>query len=248
MAPRAIPVLMYHKIDRPPPAPANRTLCVRPAAFRHQMAALRAAGIRGISMGEAMPYLRGERSGRIAVLTFDDGYADTVEQALPVLRRHGHSATCYVVSGQIDGHNAWDEPSPGSRASLMSADQLARWCAAGMEVGCHTATHPRLSRLDADGIRHELRDSRERLRALTGQPVDQFCYPYGDHDERVVAAVREAGFVASTTTERGRARPGGDLMRVPRIAIQHQHLLHAFLLKTLTSYGDRNRRASGRSY
>jgi len=238
---------MYHKIDHAPPR-GGRALCVRPGAFRHQMAALRATGYRGVSMREAMPYLRGERSGRIAVLTFDDGYADTFERALPVLRRHGHSATCYMVSGRIGGHNAWDAGTPGARAPLMTEAQLRQWCAAGMEVGCHTATHPFLSQLDEDGIRRELRESRERLRAMTGQAVDQFCYPYGDYDERVVAAVREAGFVAATTTERGRARPGGDLMRVPRIAIQHQHLLHAFLLKVLSPYGDRNRRTSSRSH
>ena len=52
-------------------------------------------------MAEAVPYLRGERRGRVAVVTFDDGYVDTIEAALPALLRYGHRATCFVVSGEI---------------------------------------------------------------------------------------------------------------------------------------------------
>jgi peptidoglycan/xylan/chitin deacetylase (PgdA/CDA1 family) len=88
-----IPILMYHNINCPPQGARLRNLYVRKNAFARQMFLLRLLGYRGLSMSAAMPYLRGEKKGRVAVLTFDDGYVDTLENALPILQKNGFSAT-----------------------------------------------------------------------------------------------------------------------------------------------------------
>lgn len=235
-----IPILMYHNIaDAPRDLQVYRSLYVSPRVFARQMWLLQRLGYTGLSMTAAAPYLRGEQQGRVAVITLDDGYADNLEAAMPVLQRYGFSATCYVVSGQIGQYNGWDAQRLGVRKPLMTATQLREWHAGGMEIGAHTRSHPRLTQCDETQLRDEVHGGKAELEDLLAQPVTQFCYPYGDHDDRVAEATREAGFIAATTTDRGRAIPATDPWRLPRIQVARHHLLPQFALKTLSGYEDR---------
>ena len=238
MAP--VSILMYHNIA---PAPRDirvyRSLYVNPRAFARQMWLLQRLGYVGLSMSAAEPYLRGEREGRVAVITLDDGYADNLQTAMPVLQGYGFSATCYVVSGQVGQYNRWDADRLRVRKPLMTAEQLREWHAGGMEIGAHTRTHPRLTQCDDTQLRNEIHGSKAELEALLALPVSQFCYPYGDHDDRVVEMTREAGFTAATTTHRGRTIPGTDPWRLPRIQVARHHLLPQFGMKILSGYEDR---------
>ncbi len=237
----AIPILMYHHVARVPAGlRALRGLYVSPGAFSRQMRLLRLLGYRGLSMSAAAPYLRGEIQGRIAVITLDDGYVDNLVHALPILQRHGFSATCYVVSASAGNCNHWDSERTGRRDPLMDMTQLRQWQLGGMEVGAHTRSHVRLTQCSDAALRDEVRGCRADLEAALGSEVSQFCYPYGDHDERVVAAVREAGYLAATTTVRGRARAGSDPLRLPRIPISNRHLLTHVASKILTAHEDRH--------
>jgi peptidoglycan/xylan/chitin deacetylase (PgdA/CDA1 family) len=110
-----------------------------------------------------------------------------------------------------------------------------------MEVGAHTRTHPRLTQCDGTQLHNEIHGSKAELEDLLALPVSQFCYPYGDQNDRVVAVTREAGFKAATTTHRGRAIPGTDPWRLPRIQVARHHLLPQFAMKTLSRYEDGRR-------
>jgi peptidoglycan/xylan/chitin deacetylase (PgdA/CDA1 family) len=213
---RSIPIFMYHNIGQPAPEDRKPRLYVQTKAFAWQMALLRMLGYRGISMSEAMPYLRGDAKGKVAVITFDDGYADTLDAALPILQRYGHTATCYMVSRRMGQHNNWDADLIGARKPLMSEEQLLKWSAAGMEVGAHTQTHPHLPDCDEDSLQREIAGSKADLESLLQKPVTQFCYPYGSLDARVVEAVRKAGYEAATTTSRGTAGVDDDPYLLPR--------------------------------
>lgn len=235
-----VPILMYHNIARAPRGLAvYRSLYVSPGAFTRQLWLLDRLGYTGLSMAAAMPYLRGERRGRVAVITLDDGYADNLESALPVLQEFGFSATVYAVSGAIGRHNAWDAQKLGIRKRLMSAAELRQWADAGMEVGAHTRSHPRLTACDEHALRDEIGGCKAELEDLVGAAVTQFCYPYGDLDERVAGATREAGYIAATSTRRGRAVAGTDLWRLPRVQVARHHLLPQFAMRVLTAYEDR---------
>ena len=95
---RPIPILVYHQISAAPPRGAPfRGLYVAPQSFARQMALLKLMGYRGLSMGALLPYLQGEKNGKVVGITFDDGYQNNLSHALPVLVRHGFSSTCYVV-------------------------------------------------------------------------------------------------------------------------------------------------------
>ncbi|MEO7068429.1 MAG: polysaccharide deacetylase family protein [Rhodanobacter sp.] len=235
-----LPILMYHNIAPPPRGlRVYRSLYVSPEKFLRQMWLLHRLGYAGLSMMNAMPYLRGERSGRIAIITLDDGYADNLRAALPVLQKFGFSATSYVVSGSIGRCNNWDAERLGISKPLMSVAELRQWSAAGMEVGAHTRTHPHLTRCNDLELRNEVRGCKADLEDRLGQAITQFCYPYGDLDDRVVAAAGDAGYAAATTTCRGRAVARGDLWRLPRIQVARHHLLPQFAARVLTRYEDR---------
>jgi peptidoglycan/xylan/chitin deacetylase (PgdA/CDA1 family) len=237
----AIPILMYHHVA---PVPAGlrglRGLFVTPGAFARQMRLLKLLGFRGLSMSEAGPYLRGDARGRVAVITLDDGYVDNLDHALPVLRRHGFSATCYAVSAAPGRANGWDQARAGVLSPLMDAAQLRAWREGGMEVGAHTRTHAHLTRCDDTRLADEVAGCKRELEDAIGTEVTQFCYPYGEHDARVVEAVREAGYRAATTTLRGRARPGGDPLRWPRVPISNRHLLPQVAMRLVSGYEDRH--------
>jgi peptidoglycan/xylan/chitin deacetylase (PgdA/CDA1 family) len=234
-----IPILMYHNIDNPPQGAKLRGLYVRTGAFARQMFLLRLLGYQGLSMSAAMPYLRGEKQGRVAVITFDDGYVDTLENALPVLQKNGFSATCYFISQRSGLYNDWDAAALNVRKPLMNDEQVRTWHTAGMEVGAHSRTHPRLSNCNDAELQNEIAGSKADLEALTESAVTQFCYPYGDLDERVSNAVQQAGFDAATTTRRGRVRVGDNPLLFRRILVSGSTFPHLFLLKLLTGYEDK---------
>jgi peptidoglycan/xylan/chitin deacetylase (PgdA/CDA1 family) len=235
-----LPILMYHNIAAAPrDLPRYRSLYVSPESFGRQMWLLYKLGFVGLSMSDAMPYLRGERLGKVAVITMDDGYVDNLEAAVPILQAFGFTATVYVVSGAVGRFNVWDDARLGIKKPLMSVAQLRQWQLAGMEVGAHTRTHPRLSHCSDTVLLDEIRGSKRDLEDRLGTVVPQFCYPYGDSDARVVDCVQEAGYTAATATRRGRVVPGSDLWQLPRVQVARHHFLPQFAMRAMTSYEDR---------
>lgn len=239
-----IPILMYHQIG--PPAPRGtpyRSLVVHPDSFRRQMAWLRRLGFQGLSMRDLQPYLRGERRGRVVGITFDDGYRNVLQNALPVLRENGFTATNYFVAGQLDGSNVWDHAKGIPASPLMSASEIRCWAAAGMEVGSHTVDHLDLPLVPPAEAADQIARSRTLLEGLTGEPVTAFCYPYGHETAALRERVAEAGYTSATTTAAGLARPDDDPFGLPRVLVARSTHLLRFLQKCLTRLEDRKRRA-----
>jgi peptidoglycan/xylan/chitin deacetylase (PgdA/CDA1 family) len=240
MASKPIPILMYHQIDaRPARGVPLRGLVVTPAAFATQMGLLKALGYQGLSMSALMPYLRGEMQGKVFGITLDDGYLNNLEHALPVLRRYGFSSTCYMVSGQLGGSNIWDHGKGITPQPLMQAAHAREWIAGGQEVGAHTRSHANLLQLDADHAFKEIMGCKQDLEDAVGDAVSQFCYPYGYYNPNHVEQVRRAGYLAATTTARGRATPGHSLLELPRVPVMGSVWLPQFWRKFATAYEDR---------
>ncbi len=237
-----IPILTYHQVDAPPPRGVPyRSLVVSAAAFARQMGVLKVLGYRGLSMSALEPYLRGEQTGKVVGITLDDGYVNNLEQALPALRRHGFSSTCYVVSGQLGGTNSWDHAKGIPSRPLMTAAQLRSWLAGGQEVGAHTRHHVDLLQCDESTAQDEITGSKNELEALLDTPVRHFCYPYGHHRPEHAAMVRAAGYISATTTRRSRAMVGDDLLELPRIPVLRSTVVPLLWLKVATGYEERRR-------
>jgi len=235
----SIPILMYHQIDEPPPRGTSlRGLTVAPRSFARQMALLKMFGYRGLSMRDLMPYLQGERQGKVVGLTFDDGYQNNVEHALPVLRKHRFTATCYGVSSMMGATNLWDH-SLVAEKPLMSLGDWQTWRDAGMDVGSHTLTHAKLTELPPYDALAQIADSKRELEQALGCEVDHFCYPYGWFSPEHRDMVEQAGYQTATTTVRGRVHPRADRFTLNRIMVARATNLVQFAAKVMTDYEDR---------
>ena len=237
-----IPILIYHQIDNPPAKGAPfRSLYVSPAAFSRQMGLLKLLGYHGLSMSALQPYLRGERTGKVVGITLDDGYLNNLTHALPALRKNGFSATCYVVSQRIGKTNEWDRHKGIAQTPLMDASQLRQWIDGGQEIGAHTRHHADLPQIADETARDEILTCKAELETEIGQPVTQFCYPYGKFGDVHAELVREAGFSCATTTVRSRCLAGEDFLRLPRAAVVRSTTLFGLWQKVATAYEDRRR-------
>ena len=235
-APHLPLIFMYHSVGVRPHDPNN--LCVTPERFEEQMAALKRRGLRGVSIAELQAARAAGSARGLIGLTFDDGYTDVVDNALPILQKFGFSGTFYVLAGRIGGANEWDEGTPWP---LVDEAGIRRWADAGFEVGSHGTLHLKLEGADPEVLRSEVVDSREKLSALLGKPVDGYCYAYGSMDAAARAAVAEAGYEhACAVISRVSLGPHA----LPRIWIGQVHT-SKHILKMLYTYR-LHRRISGR--
>ncbi|OLL79622.1 Polysaccharide deacetylase [Pseudonocardia sp. Ae168_Ps1] len=193
-------ILMYHSVGRIGDDPHRLT--VTPERLDAQLAALRAQGLRGRPIRDLAA-----SGGRAVGLTFDDGYADFLTEAVPALQAHGCTATVFALAGLFGRDNEWDPD--GDRRPLLDVAGLRAVEDAGMEVGSHGLRHRHLPLLEPDELADEVRTSRNRLSLVLGRPVDGFAYPYGELGGREVEAVRRAGYrYACAVDPRGSAAAG----------------------------------------
>jgi len=233
-----IPILMYHQIEAPPPKGTPlRGLTVSPGSFATQMRLLKLMGYRGLSLPDLTPYLRGQAMGKVVGITFDDGFQNNLTHALPVLKKHNFTATCYAVSAELGGTNAWDKGKVAEN-SLMSQQDWRVWHAAGMDVGSHTRRHVNLTELSDDEACVEITDSRKELQYAIGCEVLHFCYPYGWFEKKHAEMARQAGYLTATTTHRGRVHSGHDPYALNRIMVACSTNPITFCLKVATAYED----------
>ena len=242
MRPGTIPILMYHQIGLPAERGTQfRSLTVHPKSFARQMRWMHRFGYQGLSMRDLAPYLSGERVGKVFGITFDDGFRNVYQHALPVLKEAGFTSTNYFVAHQLDGSNVWDADKNMPQMPLMSLTEMRQWAAAGQEVGSHTLNHVHLPALTDEQAFGEIRRSREELGSHVQQEITAFCYPFGEYSPQHCKMAKEAGYLNATTTERGLVRPADDLFELPRVGVWRSTYLLKFFQKCLTQYEDRKR-------
>jgi len=206
-----VPILMYHMIAAPPAGAPFPGLYVPPQEFEEQMRALEQAGWHAVTMDQVESYWRSGTplgAGKPIVLSFDNGYQSQYTRALPILRG----------LGWVGDENLQLTGLPPSQGGLGD-DEIRGLIAAGWELDTQGISHADLITLDAAELRHQVATAREQLRRRFGVPVNWFCYPSGHYDATVVAAVRQAGFVGSTTVVPGWAHPQDDSYRLHRLRV-----------------------------
>lgn len=183
-------ILTYHSLDD-----SGSVISVAPDVFARQMQSLADAGIPVVPLGE----LRDGPAPRLAI-TFDDGYRNLLDHAVPVLERLGFPATVFAVSDWCGRDSGWPSQPPAvPRRPLLDWDALRAMSRGGWLVGSHTRSHPALPQVNDAALEGELADSRARLEQELGVPVRSFAYPYGALDARVrAAAVRHFDLACGT--------------------------------------------------
>ena len=213
--------LMYHELELP-----SRTLCqdepgyvryiVSISDFRAQMQAVKEAGLRGMSVREALS----KPEGPGVVITFDDGCETDLIAAAPLLHELGFNATFYVTVGFLD------------RRGYLSRAQLRRLSDLGFDVGSHSITHPYLTDLKQDQLAHEISGSKLELEQITGRPIEHFSCPGGRWDARVAATARQAGYRSVATSRAEANSTATDAFRLGRVAVMRGTNLATFQTHT----------------
>jgi peptidoglycan/xylan/chitin deacetylase (PgdA/CDA1 family) len=202
---------MYHVINPPYPTSPYPGLYVPKAEFAAQMQALKQAGWHAVTLDQLEANWKHGvplGPGRPIVLTFDNGYQSQYTNALPVLRRLGWVG---VENMQLTGLPTWQ--------GGLSAAQVRGLVSAGWELDTQGISHADLITLNASQLHYQVATARSILRRRYGVPVNWFCYPSGHYDASVIAAVRAAGFLGSTTVVPGWASRADDPYRLPRLRV-----------------------------
>lgn len=197
---RDLLVLCYHGISDSWPAETT----VTPADFESHMHWLLEDGYRGATFAEA---LTAPPEGRTVVVTFDDAHASVLEHAAPTMERLGLPGTVFVPTDYPggsrllawEGYDAWVGTEHEHELRCMSWDDLRGLAASGWEIGSHSASHPRLKRLDDDRLADELTRSRIECEREIGAPCRSLAYPRGSCDARLALAARASGYLFAAT-------------------------------------------------
>ena len=172
-----------------------------------------------------------------SVITFDDGFQDAIENAVPELVSRGIHATFFVTADAL-GKPAdwWPVTDPERTRNIATAEQLRLMPSKWISVGAHTMTHPRLSSLGESDARHEILEPRHRLESLLGCKIRSLSFPYGDFDENVVCWCREAGYELAFTTQHKKAFEDPEPFLVGRVKAEPTDWRLEFRLKLLGGY------------
>ena len=202
-------------------------------AFAEQVAML-ARLARPVNVESVPPLLPGMRH---AAITFDDGFEDSLQNAVPELVKRKVPATFFVtvdVLGQLA--QWWPESDPERNRRIATAEQLRQLPSQWISIGAHTATHARLSELDENDAKREILESRRKLETLLGHSVDIFSFPYGDFNEKLVSLCQEAGYKRVFTTQPKYAFQNSEEFVVGRVSAEPTDWKLEFRLKLLGGY------------
>jgi len=207
-----VPILLYHEFGDAPSG-----MFVPADLFEKQMDYVVVNGCNTIGFDDLLAYREQGKPlpPKPLLITVDDGYASIYNIAYPILAERGLTATFFVHTAYVDtpNHLTWA--------------QLRELISNGFEVGSHTVTHPRLTTVE--NLADEVAASRWTIEHELGIAIDVFSYPYGDYDERVIDAVREAGYRVAVTIEPGYAVASDAPYSLPRFTVRAADGLDGFV-------------------
>jgi peptidoglycan/xylan/chitin deacetylase (PgdA/CDA1 family) len=225
-------VLMYHGVGVRPDEVDPDHLFVPAAALRAQLTLLLDRGWRPLTLEQ---YLSGAAGRREFLLTFDDGYAGLLDEAVPLLAELRVPSVCFMLPGRWGGTGAWNTANPDE--PLVDRGDLAAMERAGMAVELHGWDHTSLPGLPPAELEHQVAGAADAFADVLHRRPRVFAYPFGHHDAAARAAVRRAGIGHAFAVYDGLPAGHPDAaLAVPRVDVNASDTLRTFRLKTLRAY------------
>ena len=200
-------VLNYHKVDN-----MNISLSVLPEDFDRQMRYLSDHGYHTITPDDLYDSLEGQKElpENPVLITFDDGYRDTYDNAYPILRKYGFKATIFVITSFL-----------GTQPNYITWDQAREMDANGISIQSHTVDHKSMTDLTDDQLRYELVESKKKAEQELGHPVEFMAYPTGTYNLHIAQMVKEAGYKAAFTIKYGNVDKASNIYALERVPVFH---------------------------
>ncbi|MBL0627757.1 polysaccharide deacetylase family protein [Aeromonas jandaei] len=221
---REMPVIMYHRFIEHESEKGVHGTWMPIAMFEKHLRLMKWLGYETLTFRDLADkgfIHRLQYGKKYLMITADDGYQDNLTRMLPLLEKYGYKAVVYVVTGE--GYNRWDvehPTNPDTFVFLMNGEQIKALAASGhVEIGGHTLTHPRLSKLSPEQQAHEIQENKRQLEALLGQQLLSFAYPYGDINDSAKEQAIAAGYCFAVATNSGPKAMHQDPYQIRRIAI-----------------------------
>jgi peptidoglycan/xylan/chitin deacetylase (PgdA/CDA1 family) len=219
-----IPILMYHYVSVPPEGADiyRQDLSVTPEHFREQMEWLKASGYEAVSLYHLIYALNigwPPLPDRPIILTFDDGYVDNYQNAFPILKEVGYTATFFVLT------DVTDRSEPG----YMTWDMLKEMSRAGMGIEVHGREHVEMIGRDRDWLLFHLLGPAQTIEANLGYQPRFVAYPSGQYDELVMTTAHELGYWGGITTVNGMHHTKENLFEIQRLRVRGEWDLAHFV-------------------
>lgn len=224
-------MLVYHAIGHVSRSAPEWNGFISPERFAEQMAYLREN--RRIVALDALLAREDDKGRPRVAITFDDGYRNVLEEAVPVLEKSGLPATFFVPTKWIGAWNGWN-PDRERRLELMSEDALVELARRGFAVECHGHAHLDYARIGEEEARADVQASVERLANMLGRPPKYLAYPYGTATPAAAGRAEELGLRAAFTLDRPAAVAGAFALR--RVSIVPADRRPLFALKSRGRY------------
>jgi peptidoglycan/xylan/chitin deacetylase (PgdA/CDA1 family) len=208
-----VPILVYHHVSQSISeggSSALRRLTVTAEIFGQQMQYIRDNGYHVITFSDLADYFeKGKELPTLPVIiSFDDGWENQFEYALPSLQKYHYPATFFVVTDYI------------GRPGFISWPQLQTLLTEGMTIGSHSRSHPRLTKIkDSTKLWDQIFNSKTILETQLEASVEEFAYPYGLYNAKAAAAVKQAGYRAGRGCCSGIAHTSGDVFSLKAVMV-----------------------------
>lgn len=210
--------VFYHRIAKSDPNPWSMDF----ATFKHQIRWMQER-FDIISMQEAQQRIDSGFNDRPAiVITFDDGYAENCEEALPFLICEKIPVTYFVTTGNaVNALPFQHDVDLGRPLPINTIESLRSIANAGIEIGAHTRTHPDLGSLeDPEKIFDEVVNATRDLEQAIGKKINYFAFPFGQYvnmQASIFHLLKQQGIKGVCSAYGGWNEIGGDSFHIQRV-------------------------------
>jgi len=203
-----LPVIMYHHVQDPAVAKENgqTNISVSTSVFENQMAYLSQKGYLTVNPASIDDFFDKSTSlsGKLIVITFDDGYGDFYTNAYPILSKYGFSATVFVITGLVEN--------PG----YLNWSQINQMASSNIFFANHTWSHKSVGSGNS-AAQNEISTADTQLGQYGLNNPKTFAYPYGTVGS--VAYLQQLGYTLAFSTYSGSTLCKQQRFNLPRIRI-----------------------------
>jgi peptidoglycan/xylan/chitin deacetylase (PgdA/CDA1 family) len=232
-------ILGLHRVGYPPPSARIRGLFTSPRLLALELWLLSKLGYQFSTLRDAMA----SSAGKLAVITFDDGYEDNFTEALPILDQFNAPATIFVITGDVGKKGVvWEEAGEKLPTDMMSWEMLAELQRKGWEIGSHGHSHVHFDSKSGSDQEALICHSVSEIEDTLGTIPISFAYPFGCFNETTKTILRKFGIRFAVTTETPLTwdvQSPGDMLELKRVSIGGRKFYHfaKVMLRTLRAIG-----------